>query len=113
MKKIQPPLWSHSSPGDQDSHNFLNVLHTIIFSLVNYEINKKLHDDIKTHYKTVPDSHVDCHLPGNGMPSAVSDLVLKVGLSGSRARQPVGRETHFAVRGHPLILFKFQCDVGN
>uniref|UniRef100_K1P5C5 Uncharacterized protein n=1 Tax=Magallana gigas TaxID=29159 RepID=K1P5C5_MAGGI len=34
-------------------------------------------------------SHVDRHLPGNGMPSAVSDLALKAGLSGSRERQPV------------------------
>lgn len=76
--------------------------------MVNFKINKKLHDDIKTNSKTVPDSHVDCHLPGNGMPSAVSDLALK-----AIKRQPVGRETHFAVRGHPLILFKFQCDVGN
>lgn len=75
--------------GSGFSQLFLNVLHTIIFSLVNYKINKKLHDDIKTNSKTVPDSHVDRHLPGNGMPSAVSDLALKAGLSGSRERQPV------------------------
>ena len=54
--------------------------------------------------KSVPDSHVDCRLPGNRMPSAVSGLALKAGLSGSRARQPMGRETHFAVRTSSYLV---------
>lgn len=63
-----------------------------MFSLVNYKINGKLHDGNKIYAsKSVPDSHVGCRLPGNGMPSAVSGLALKAGLLGSRERQLVGR----------------------
>lgn len=63
-----------------------------MFSLVNYKINRKLHDGNKIYAsKSVPDSHVGCRLPGNGMPSAVSGLALKAGLLGSRERQLVGR----------------------